>query len=636
MKDLILGTAGHIDHGKTSLIRALTGVDTDRLPEEKKRGITIELGFAELNLGDYRLGIVDVPGHERFVRNMLAGATGMDLAMLVVAADDSIKPQTLEHFEILRLLNLQAGVIALTKCDVCDEDWVELVAEEVRELAQGSFLADAPIVKTSSHTGHGLDELRSVLQNAAATAVESRRINSDTSPFRMAIDRSFTIAGHGTVVTGSVNSGSAKLGDEVFVEPGQVSVRIRGLHNHDREVEEVRRGQRAAINLGGIHHEKVERGQELAAADHLVPSRTLTAWVRMLDEAKSALKDRARVRLHLGTAEALANVRLLTPGPLLPGDDAFVQFHLNTEVVSIWNQPFVIRNESPMITIGGGQILDSDAETIRRPNEQTLATLDKWRNGTALERASAATYFLGVRTWVPGDLARLAGIDDCESVYAELTAKGDVWEINVSPTRMARVHHLVAQELSERIRKSLERLHSEFPLRSMLKLQQVLQGFGYLDRTTLHAVLKHMAAEKIVRYEQDRIALVGHGPKLSQNERKMLAQLVETYRQASIQSPTVSELESQTKRNRESVRSIISLAAADGDLVEVTDEYFLHAAVDQQLKDELQTHLVDGQGLTLSQIREILNTTRKYAVPYCEYLDKTGFTRRDGDQRYLK
>ncbi|MEK6249247.1 MAG: selenocysteine-specific translation elongation factor, partial [Planctomycetales bacterium] len=272
--NLILGSAGHIDHGKTALVRALTGVDTDRLPEEKKRGITIELGFAELQLGDVRLGIVDVPGHERFVRSMLAGATGIDLSLFVVAADDSVKQQTREHLEILRLLKLKSGVIALTKCDVADADWIELVEAEVKELVADSFLKDAPIVRTSAHTGQGIDELKTAL----ADAVGSLQLDQDRSvgPFRMAIDTVHSITGHGTVATGSVLRGNATVGDELEIFPAGVTARIRSVHNHGRNVESVQRGQRAAINLAGVHSDQIPRGSELAAVGLLRPSKLLT------------------------------------------------------------------------------------------------------------------------------------------------------------------------------------------------------------------------------------------------------------------------------------------------------------------------------------------------------------------------
>lgn len=322
--DLILGTAGHIDHGKTSLIRALTGVDCDRLPEEKRRGITIDIGFAELDLDEYRLGIVDVPGHERFVRNMLAGATGMDLALLIIAADESIKPQTREHLEILKLLDLPAGVIVLTKCDLVERDWLDLVESEAREFVAGTIFEQGPIVRVSAVTGAGLPELKSALV-AAARVAAARRAAEASGPFRMAIDRVFTIAGHGTVVTGSVTSGACQIGDALLIEPGGQAVRVRGLQNHDRTVEAVQRGQRAAINLVGIHHDEVRRGHELTAPGFLVPAKILTAKLTLAASAEHPLKSRARVRIHLGTAEALASTQLLDRERLEPGETAYVQ-----------------------------------------------------------------------------------------------------------------------------------------------------------------------------------------------------------------------------------------------------------------------------------------------------------------------
>ncbi|HEY6565097.1 MAG TPA: selenocysteine-specific translation elongation factor, partial [Pirellulaceae bacterium] len=309
MRDLILGTAGHIDHGKTALVRALTGVDTDRLPEEKRRGITIELGFAELSLEDVRLGIVDVPGHERFVRQMLAGATGMDLAMLVVAADDSVKPQTREHMDVLRMLDLTSGVIALTKCDGASREWIELVEQEVRELTTGSFLEKAPLIRTSAVTGQGIEELKDALRHVARSAATRIPEHESDAPFRMAIDRAFSLAGHGMIVTGSVASGVAHVGQVLEILPEGSSARIRGLHHHDRPVEVVHRGQRAAINLAGVSREQLERGHELAAPGYLSSSQLLSVTVSLLDTAPRPLRDRSRVRLHLGTAELPARIK---------------------------------------------------------------------------------------------------------------------------------------------------------------------------------------------------------------------------------------------------------------------------------------------------------------------------------------
>ncbi|MCA9170939.1 MAG: selenocysteine-specific translation elongation factor [Planctomycetales bacterium] len=390
--DLILGTAGHIDHGKTTLIRSLTGTDTDRLPEEKRRGITIELGFAELDLGDYRLGIVDVPGHERFVRQMLAGATGIDLALLVVAADDSVKPQTREHLDVLRLLDIQAGVIALTKVDMADSGWIDLVEDEVRELVRGTFLERAPIVRTSAVTGQGMDELRGAL-HAAAAAAHERSAQRLKAPFRMAIDRSFTVAGHGTVVTGSVATGSVQVGDSLLLEPGEIEVRVRGLHNHDRPVERVQRGQRAAINLAGVRHEQIVRGHELAARGHLQPSRLLTVYLDVLPETPRPLKRRERIRFHAGTAEVLATLVPLGCDQLEPGKSGFAQLHLQSPVVTTWNQPFVLRTESPVATVAGGHVMVPAARKLRRPNAETLQDLAALRADEPTTRAAAAVYF---------------------------------------------------------------------------------------------------------------------------------------------------------------------------------------------------------------------------------------------------
>ncbi len=318
-RDLILGTAGHIDHGKTSLVKALTGIDCDRLPEEKARGITIDIGFATLELGEFRLGIVDVPGHERFIKNMLAGATGIDLALLVVAADDSIMPQTHEHLEILKLLHLRQGVIALTKTDLVDETTLEVVAMEVRELVKGSFLEGAAMVFTSAQSGRGIAELKDAI-TAACRKVETQ---AATQWFRMPIDRSFTVPGHGTVVTGSVLSGSIKVGEELQWLPNGPTVRVRSLQNHDQPVDEIHRGMRAALNLAGIHHDEILRGQELAATGYLQPVRVVTVRLHCLDEGKRPIKHRAQVRFHIGTNEIMGTVSLLDCDTVAPANGAW-------------------------------------------------------------------------------------------------------------------------------------------------------------------------------------------------------------------------------------------------------------------------------------------------------------------------
>ena len=633
--DLILGTAGHIDHGKTSLIRALTGTETDRLPEEKRRGITVELGFAELDIGEYRLGIVDVPGHERFVRQMLAGATSMDLALLVVAADDSVKQQTREHLDILRLLDLPAGVIALTKSDLAEPDWMELVEQEIRELVAGSFLADAPIIRTSASTGEGLDDLRDALQAAAATAAEVRGAKLQT-PFRMAVDRTFTVDGHGTVVTGSVASGRASVGDMLMLEPDGREVRVRGMHNHDRAVTQIHRGQRAAINLAGVHHNEVGRGRDLAAAGHLQASRLISANISLLPNVPRPLKDRARVRMHVGTTETMASVRLINKDALKGGEPAIAQLFLTDPVVVTWNQPLVLRSESPVHTIGGGVVLDPTAERIRRADDAVLEMLSALSSEDPVERAGAALFFAGLRGWQPDDLARAAGIDDLETTVTALKEQGALQQLSLARGRKLTVHRLALERSFAHVAKTLKKLYEQNPLRSSHPRTTVAHRLAWLgDAALIDAVLDKMRAVGQVTLAGDNVALAGHGPQLTRGEQTLLAEIIERYQTAGFQPPAVSEVVKDAAKHRDSVPQLISLAAADGDLVEFAQDYYLHADHLAAMRTKLAEEIAQRGGLTVSEIREVLGTTRKYAVPLCEYLDRIGYTRREGDARVL-
>ena len=421
-RDLILGTAGHIDHGKTSLVKALTGIDCDRLPEEKARGITIDIGFARLDLGDFRLGIVDVPGHERFIKNMLAGATGIDLAVLVVAADDSVMPQTREHLEILRLLGLRHGLVALTKCDLMDQTSREVVELEVRDLVQGSFLEHAPILQTSAHTGEGLPQLRTALTEICRS-IEER---TGTEWFRLNIDRSFIVQGHGTVVTGSVISGQLQVGEELAWLPRGDLVRVRSLQNHDQPVEEVHRGQRAAINLAGVHHEDVLRGQELATPGYLVPSRVVSVRLHCLADARRPIKHRAPVRFHIGTAEVMSTVSLLDADTIEPGGWGLAQVFLDEAITATWGQPFVVRGPSATHTLGGGQVLQPVAHKVRRRHLEMMQRIESLWTGRAEERAQAVAWFGGFAGFTAADLVRSANIapDQAQPLIDQLRSPG--------------------------------------------------------------------------------------------------------------------------------------------------------------------------------------------------------------------
>ena len=636
LKDLILGTAGHIDHGKTSLIGALTGTNTDRLPEEKQRGITIELGYAHLDLPPYRLGIVDVPGHEKFVRQMLAGATGMDVALLVIAGDDSVKQQTTEHLDILRMLDLPAGVIALTKCDLVDADWLEMVEEEIRGLVADTFLKDAPIVRTSSKTGEGLDDLKAALTAACEKVAATDRANLGRAPFRMAIDRAFTIEGHGTVVTGSVSSGTLNVGDQLEIQPGDIEVRVRGIQNHDHAAESVSRGQRAAINLAGIKQGEVERGHELADSGHLISSTLLTVELNILSHIKKPFKDRTRIRFHVGTAELFGNVRLLDKDQIEPGQTGLAQVYLSEPAVTVWNQPFVARRQSPVETIGGGRILQPNATRIRRPDETDLAMIGDLKSEDPVMRSAASVYLADNINWKPGDLQRAAGIVEVDSVVEQLRNGQTIQTIQVSTSRSITVHKQRFQQLGLRVMKTLERLHRDHPLRFTHARTIFNAEFAYMNQPELlDAVIGDLKKQKKVNANVNTIGLVGYGPKLSKGQRQLLDSLVNQLKEAALKAPTVSDLVKSASKNKESVVELLEMAVENGDLAKLNSDYFLHCDVIKEVKSKLTQAPNVGAGLTMSEIRTLLDTSRKYAVPLCEYLDRVGFTERDGDVRRL-
>lgn len=645
-RDLILGTAGHIDHGKTSLVKALTGIDCDRLPEEKARGITIDIGFAHLELGDFRLGIVDVPGHERFVKNMLAGSTGIDLALLVVAADDSVMPQTREHLEILKLLRVRRGLIALTKADLVDETTREVVSLEIRELVKGSFLADAPIVATSAHSGMGVTELKAALA-ALCAADESR----GAEWFRLPIDRAFVVQGHGTVVTGSVVSGSCAIGTELewhVGDGGAEPVRVRGLNNHGKPAEVVHRGQRAAVNLAGVSHDRVRRGQELARPGYLVPSKVLT--VRLLASAAARhrrkgepplnpllLKHRLELRLHIGTAEVMATVSLLDCDTLSPGEWGLAQLFLTEPVTAVWGQPFVVRDSSAEHTLGGGQVVQPTATKVRRRHVEAIEQIERLWSDAPETRALAVAWFASFRGFEPNDLVREAGIgpSEVDSFVAGLVAGGKLAELTVSSNRRLLLHADRVAELEERILAALAALHAEHPLMTNHDRQKALARLDYVEEPLLQAVADRLLKAKKLVGDARRVARADFKPKLSANQRKLKDKIVEAHTAAGFAPPEPKEFVNQAAGNAASLKDIFEVACAEGFLVRVTDEFYLSAEAEAEMRRRVTERLRNGPGATVAEIRDLLGTTRKYAVPVCEYLDRLGVTKREGDVRVL-
>jgi selenocysteine-specific elongation factor len=655
-RDLILGTAGHIDHGKTSLVKALTGIDCDRLPEEKARGITIDIGFATLDLGDYRLGIVDVPGHERFIKNMLAGATGIDLVVLIIAADDSIMPQTREHLEILKLLGIKHGVIALTKCDLVDATTLEVVELEIRDLVQGSFLESAPIVRTSAHSGMGLDELKArILDCCVVQDKETGRQGDNETPttgslspplaislsaswFRLPIDRSFVVQGHGTIVTGSVQSGNLKVGEEVEWLPSGQRVRVRSLQNHDQPVDEVHRGMRAAVNLAGVDHKDIQRGQELATPGYLNPSRVVTVRLHCLREMKRPIKHRAAVRFHAATAEIMGTVSLLDCDTIEPGGWGLAQIFLEEPATTIWGQPFVIRGPSATLTIGGGQVLQPAAKKIRRRHLETLERIEKLWTGDAKQRALLVAWFGGYAGFTQADLVRDANLmpGQADQIIQQLREEKQLVAIPLHGGKQTVIHADIVQELDQRILNTLGRMHDEFPLMTSHDRQKVQAQLDYVgDDALVHAEIDRLIKTKQLVGDQRRIARADFKPKLSANLRKLKDKVVAAYREAGFQPPEPASFAGQAGGNAANLNDLFDVCVAEGFLVRVDSDIYVHAEVEADMRKRVRERLASGPGATVAEIRDLLGTTRKYAVPFCEYLDRVGVTRREGDLRVL-
>jgi selenocysteine-specific elongation factor len=633
-RDLILGTAGHIDHGKTSLVKALTGIDCDRLPEEKARGITIDIGFASLDLGEFRLGIVDVPGHERFIKNMLAGATGVDLAVLVVAADDSIMPQTREHLEILRLLGLKHGIVALTKCDLVDETTLEVVELEIRELVRGSFLENAPILRTSAQSGAGIPELKAAIK-AICEKIEAR---TGQEWLRLAIDRSFIVQGHGTVVTGSVTSGRVKVGDELEWQPRGERVRVRSLQNHDQPVDEVHRGMRAALNLAGVPHENVIRGQELATPGYLTPSRVLTVRLHCLADARRSIKHRLPVRFHLGTAEIMGTIALLDCDKIEPGAWGLAQVFLEEPATATWGQPFVVRGSSATQTLGGGQVLQPVAKKVRRRHLEMLERIERLWTGDADERALTVAWFGGFSGFTPSDLVRGANVgpDQAQELIKRLTSEGRLVDVAVSQAKRLLLHADMVKELDDRILTVLGRMHDEFPLMSTHDRQKVQSQLDYVgDDPLVQASVDRLIQKKKLTGDLRRIARADFKPKLSGNQRKLKDRIVAAYQEARFQPPEPSSFAGAAGGNAASISDLLEVSIAEGLLVRIADDIYLHADAEADMRRIITQKLAVGAGLTVAEIRDLLGTTRKFAVPLCEYLDRAGVTKREGDLRKL-
>lgn len=628
-KHILIGTAGHIDHGKTRLVGKLTGINTDRLPEEQARGISIDLGFAHFEQNGIQFGVVDVPGHERFVKNMVAGATGVNLVMLVIAADDSVMPQTREHLEIMELLGIPAGLVALTKIDLVERDFVELVAADISDLTRGTFLDGCPIVPVSSQTGEGLDELRAALAKLANDVVFPEALPL----FRMPIDRVFSVAGHGTVVTGSVASGSTRAGETLEMLPEQREVRVRGVQHHGSQADDASARQRTAINLAGVKTDEVERGMELASPGYLLPTRRVLVELKHLSSSPLLLKDRQVFNLHLGTREVLARINLKGT-PLPPGERGFAELRTKEPIVAAHGQRFILRRISPSVTIAGGRVLDPCLPVGKRIKD--LASLGaKWASSSDVARLSALIAQKDSIDDSPLEAARRAGIAPARyrQLLDELRTTGQLIRLG-SAERGLLVHKDRLAALSASVMKTIREVLAKHQPRRALPRELFLSGCREITHAALlDAVFNHLLVKGELVKVGPHIGPADAQVKLTKNQQAARAKLLEEVTSAGLTPPTTKELAATVGQKLDQIEPLLHVSCEDGLLVKVAEDlYFSPEAIERAR--QLCAEFLDKNGpASMGQLRDAWNVSRKFSVPLCEFFDASGLTIRNGDLR---
>jgi selenocysteine-specific elongation factor len=636
MRHVIVGTAGHIDHGKSALVLALTGTDPDRWQEEKRRGITIDLGFAHLDLGgDLRVGFIDVPGHERFVKNMLAGVGGIDLLMLIVAGDESIKPQTREHFDICKLLGIRRGLVVITKSDLVEREVLDLVRLEVQEFVAGSFLAGAPMLAVSARTGEGLDELKS----------ELRRLSLDAPakpadlPFRLPIDRSFVMKGFGAVVTGTLITGAVEKETEVEIFPLGKRARVRGIEVYNAPAERATAGQRTALNLAGIEARQITRGMVLAAPGTFQPATCLDCTVTLLPNARS-LKNHAPVHFHCGTAEMLARVVLLQGKEMKPGATDYVQLRLSEPGLFVPGDRFIIRQFSPVTTIGGGVVLDS-APPKRHPGDPaTIESLRVLEDGTPeaklelwVQRAGeAAPAALAARTgWKPAEVLRVA---KSLANQKRLVLLGQPPSLLIHAGHFARLAKVLLEQLAS--------FHAANPLVAGLpkeelraKLATGRSAHSVPSPALLTALLQSLSSLGKIEVQGEMVRLGGRTIQLSNEEVAARDQIAAAFEKAGLAVPSAPEVLATLRLDRSRAEKLLKMLVKENVLCRVTEDLIFHKSALSKLRDILARRKAQNNRLGVTDFKELTGLSRKYAIPLLEYLDRERVTRRDGDERII-
>ncbi|MEK6653329.1 MAG: selenocysteine-specific translation elongation factor [Nitrospirota bacterium] len=620
MHYVILGTAGHIDHGKSALVKALTGIDPDRLKEEKERGITIDLGFADLVYPDgLTVGIVDVPGHERLVRNMLAGAGGIDIVLFVIAADEGIMPQSREHLAICNLLKIKSGLIVITKSDLVEEDWVKLVSDEVRGFVKNTFLENAEIIPVSSKTGENIDLLKEKIKEVALKI----QPKLTKGLFRLPIDRVFTLKGFGTVVTGTAISGSVSVDDTVDILPSNISSKVRGLHSHGKAIKTAYAGQRVAINLTGVEKESLKRGDVVVMPGRFSQTKTIDAKIELLKDAP-VLKNKSLVHFHSGTAEVIARIILYNRDELKPGEGCFCQLRLQGPVISMSGDRYIIRRFSPVETIGGGEILD--AYPSRRKKTEGLGDLEVFEKGAldekiAMKIKKAGIYGMPVSLiegWINADIP---AIKDAIRSLKEKTTVVQFEDILI--------HGSAVNSIKEGINKILIPFHKQNPLKTGMPKEEVRVQLK-AEQKIFNSLISSM---KDVVIDKDLLRSASFKATLSEVDKGIETKVITMLEQAGFQPPLKDELLTALKMQPKQLDDILKLMTKEGKLVRINETIYITKIVYDKMLAMLKDFYNKKKEMTVAEFRDVLGTSRKYALPFLEYLDTQRITMRVGDVR---
>lgn len=630
MKRIVIGTAGHVDHGKTTLIRALTGIDTDRLEEEQRRGMTIDLGFAHLVLPDGSVaGIIDVPGHERFLRNMLAGASGIDLALLVVAGDEGFMPQTQEHLDALCLFGLSHGIIVVTRVGLAESEWLGIVEEDIRTRVRGTFLADAPIVRVDSITGKGIPRLKREIHAAVSRASE----RSADAPARLPIDRAFTMQGFGAVVTGTLIAGRLQIGDAVAIQPGDRRARVRGLQTHGKKATVSSAGTRVAVNLAGIEADSLQRGDVLSAPGSVLTTRLIDASMRVIAGSEAPVRHRQRVRVHVGAAESIGRLRVLGADMIAPGEAGYVQFLAESPMAAAPGDHFVVRTYSPMVVVAGGVILDATPTLHRRTDPATVADLVARAKGTPADQLEAwlARLPLGAlrRDVAPG--ASLSP-DAAEQATAKLIEDGRI--VALSAERV--IHTSALQTALARLSHALALYHAASPLRPGMPKEELRAAIGRDPDTRAFAALLHHARWRgLIDVDGAIVRAAGFEVAFSPRQQALYNRVMALLEADLFQPPTPAELSLEAGAPPDAISAMLRVGQERGHCVAVAPGVYFHTGAIVRAR-EIISEIVSVHGsVTAGQFRDASGGSRKYAVPLLEYLDSVRFTRRAGDARVL-